>query len=226
MRCSWVLVLGTWLLLHLPANAAAKPHVISFGKTTTVKWLVGLDEEKAVDLKVRPLFVDTRVKEYTTGPARDITDRLFVVRRVFRLNDALPEDPATPARWQWQRGGWLLVDRMTGRVTPVNLPEFDALYSAASWYRDYVAYCGISDDGRKAFALVAQVGRRKPLLKKQLGSIELNGMPDFACRAPQWQRQPARVTFPGQGGERTTFSIRGHVIDLVNDQEEEAEATE
>jgi hypothetical protein len=32
-----------------------------------------------------------------------------------------------------QRGGWLLVDRLTGHVAPINLPEFDVLYSAASW---------------------------------------------------------------------------------------------
>lgn len=29
--------------------------------------------------------------------------------------------------------------------------EFDSTYSAASWYRDYVAYCGVSDDGRENF---------------------------------------------------------------------------
>jgi len=57
---------------------------------------------------------------------------------------------------QWQRGGWLLVDRVTGRVLPINLPEFDASYSAASWYRDYAAYCGVSDDGKKAYAVVAK----------------------------------------------------------------------
>jgi hypothetical protein len=29
--------------------------------------------------------------------------------------------------------------------------EFDSTYSAASWYRAYVAYCGASDDGQENF---------------------------------------------------------------------------
>jgi hypothetical protein len=64
----------------------------------------------------------------------EVTDRLFVIRRAYRLNDNLPPETGVP-RWQWQRGGWLMVDRVTGRVSQVALPEFDAFYSAASWYR-------------------------------------------------------------------------------------------
>ena len=63
---------------------------------------------------------------------------------------------------------WLPVDRLTGRVSQLNLPEFDPFYSTASWYRDYIAYCGVSEDGKKLYAVVAQVGRRKPILKKML----------------------------------------------------------
>ena len=48
-----------------------------------------------------------------------------------------------------------------------HLPEFDSFYSAASWYRDYVAYCGVGDDGKKTYAMVAQISRRKPVLKKE-----------------------------------------------------------
>ena len=44
---------------------------------------------KLLELKVRPLFVDTRLKEYTTGTPHELTDRLFVVRRAFRVNDTL-----------------------------------------------------------------------------------------------------------------------------------------
>jgi hypothetical protein len=96
-------------------------------------------------LKIRPLIVDGRIKEYVMGLSHEVTDRLFVVRRVFRMNDSLPQD--SDVRWQWQRGGWLVVDRLTGRISPVVLAEFDASNSAASWYRDYVAYCGIADCG-------------------------------------------------------------------------------
>src|SRR5580698_2867852 len=152
------------LLVATGAGAATKVHVITFGKWTSVPWIAGSGEEgKPVTIKIRALVVDGRVKEYTLGSPHEVTDRLFVVRRVFRVNDSLPEDSGP--RWQWQRGGWLLVDRLTGRVSPVNLPEFDAYYSAASWYRDYVAYCGVADDGKKTYAIVAQLSRRKPVLK-------------------------------------------------------------
>src|SRR5271166_5448484 len=83
--------------------ATSKPHVITFGKWTTVQWMPGIPadakdrnsddkdkEELAVAapsralplaLKVRPLLVDARVKEFTLGQAHEVTDRLFVVRR-------------------------------------------------------------------------------------------------------------------------------------------------
>lgn len=197
-----------------------KPHVITFGKVMSVKWLVGPTEDKAVDLKIRPLYIDTRLKEYTLGSAHEVTDRLFVVRRVFRVNDSLPEEASAP-RWHWQRGGWLLVDRVTGRISQIALPEFDPYYSTASWYRDYIAYCGISDDGKKLYAIVAQIGRRKPILKKALGEPAEDDMPDSECPAPAWQRQPVRVSFEPDENQKLTYSVRGHVADIVNDNEEE-----
>jgi len=118
------------IVLTTTADAATKVHVIAFGKSTSVQWLTGGGNDKPVNLKIRALVVDGRVKDYVLGAPHEVTDRLFVARRVFRVNDSLPEDSAT--RWQWQRGGWLLVDRVTGHVSPVNLPEFDAYYSAAN----------------------------------------------------------------------------------------------
>jgi hypothetical protein len=203
------------------AMALPKPHVISFGKWTSAKWYVGSADNKALDVKVRALYVDTRLKEFTTGPAHDVTDRLFVVRRMFRLNDMLPEETGTVPRWVWQRGGWLLVDRVTGRVSQINLPEFDPFYSTASWYRDYVAYCGVSDDGKKLFVVVAQLGRRKPILKKPLGEPDGDEMPDSECPAPAWQRQPTRVTFQPDETQNLTFSVRGHAVDVVMDADDE-----
>ncbi len=208
------------------ANAATKVHVIAFGKWTSVQWPVetGDKDAKPLVLKIRPLIVDERVKEYTLGTPHDVTDRLFVVRRVFRLNDSLPEEPAP--HWQWERGGWLLVDRVTGRVSAMNLPEFDVFYSAASWYRDYVAYCGMSDDGKKTYAIVAQISRRKPVLKKPLSDDGVSGdVPDSACPAPSWQRGPMRVSFEPPGAAKQMFAIRGHAVDLVNDAEEEEEGS-
>jgi hypothetical protein len=176
-----------------------------------------------VTIKIRALVIDGRVKEYVVGSTHDVTDRLFVMRRMFRVNDSLPEDSAQS--WQWQRGGWLLVDRLTAHISPVNLPEFDALYSTASWYRDYVAYCGVADDGKKTYAMVAQLSRRKPVLKKELssGGVADDAAPDSACPMPSWQRNPMRVSFESTGSAKQTFAVRGHVVDLVNDVEEEDE---
>ena len=131
-----------------------------------------------------------------------------------------------PARLPRQRqpspGIRLLVDRVTGRISPINLPEFDAVYSAASWYRDYAAYCGVSEDGKKLYAVVAQISRRKPVLNKPLDgqSIPENAIADSACPTPAWQRSPARVTFEPGGAAKQTFAIRGHAIDLVIETEE------
>jgi hypothetical protein len=228
VRTQLIGVLFCALLSATAAGGTAKVHVITFGKWTTVQWLpgTGADDEKPLTVKIRALVVDGRVKEYVAGSPHEVTDRLFVVRRVFRVNDSLPEESGA-SRWQWQRGGWLLVDRMTGRISAVNLPEFDAFYSAASWYRDYVAYCGVSDDGKKTYAMVAQLSRRKPVLKKPLSNdgVADDAAPDSACPAPLWQRSPIRVSFEPAGGAKQTFAIRGHVVDVVNDAEEEEEGT-
>lgn len=146
---------------------------------------------------------------------------------MFRLNDTLPTESNSAPRWVWERGGWLLVDRVTGRVTQISLPEFDPFYSTPSWYRDYVAYCGVSDDGKKLFAMVAQLGRRKPILKRPLGEADGDDTPDSECPAPAWQRQPTRVTFEPEQNQRLTFSVRGHAVDVVvKDAEEDEEGAE
>ncbi len=246
LQNSVVWLFCTPLLTAAAAGTPAKIHVITFGKWTPVQWITGsaVDDktsdktndktvlktndktvvkanDKPVTIKIRALMVDGRVKEYTLGAPHEVTDRLFVVRRAFRLNDGLPEDSAP--RWQWQRGGWLLVDRVTGRVSPVVLPEFDAYYSAASWYRDYAAYCGVADDGKKTYAVVVQLSRRRPVLRKELSSAGVgeDAAPDSACPAPSWQRSPVRVSFEAADGAKEIFAIRGHVVDLVSDSEEE-----
>jgi hypothetical protein len=203
-------------------TAVPKPHVIIFGKWITAKW-PNATGQKMLDLKVRPLFVDTRLKEYTVGNPHELTDRLFVVRRAFRVNDTLPTENANAPHWQWQRGGWLLVDRLTGRVSQLNLPEFDPFYSSASWYRDYVAYCGVSEDGKKLYAMVAQVGRRKPIMKKDAGEPAGSDDPDSECRPPVWERSHLRVTFELNNKQKVVFSIRSRVVDVVNDAEEPEE---
>ena len=208
-------------LSSLAAAAAPKTHVITFGKWNTVQYHSDTDD-KPLALKIRPMLVDTRLKEFTLGSIHDVTDRLFVVQRAFRVNDGLPEDSAP--HWQWQPGGWLLVDRATGHVSSLNLPEFDAFFSTPSWYRDYAAYCGISDDGKKIYAVVAQIGRRKPILKKLLLENDPGKKEEpRPCSMPSWERSPARVTFVSAGDARQTFAIRGHTVDIVTDMQDEEE---
>lgn len=201
--------------------SAANPHVITFGKPLPVKLFVGPSEEKSVDMKIRSLYVDGKLKEFTTGEPHDVTDRIFVIRRAFRLNDWLPEDEGTNHKWKWQRGGWLMVDRETGRVSQLSLPLFDPFYSVASWYRDYVAYCGLNDDMTRLYAVVAQIGTKKPILRRELGAANNGDLPDSECGAPDWQRTPTRVTFATASGQKMTFSIKGHAADVAVDAGEE-----
>jgi hypothetical protein len=202
------------LLLFRPmALAAPKPHVVAFGKWTTVKWWVGEDERAAINMKIRALFVDGQTKEFTTGPHHDVTDRTFVVQRIFRLNDSLSQETGIE-RWRWERGGWLLVNRISGKVQQVPLTEFDPYSSEAAWFRDYAAYCGLSDDGKKASAIIVQLGRRKPILKKPLAdSTALS--PEPGCPAPVWERTPSRVTFDPKNEQKFTFKVPTRAVDAI-----------
>src|ERR1700754_4811617 len=118
--------------LPIAANAASKPHVVTLGKAITVKLFIGPAEDKTMDMTVRPLYVDSKLKDFTTGEAHEVTDREYVVRRTYRINDALPEDPRKSPKWLWQRGGWLLVDRVSGKIALVKLADFDPFYSEVS----------------------------------------------------------------------------------------------
>ncbi len=210
MRCC-ARVLPLLLLLASSSFAASKPHVIAFGPWRVVKPA----EPNEASLRIRPLFVDSKQKEYTAGPVHEVTDRLFVVRRVYRMNDSLPEESEKPARWTWQPGGWVSVDRATGHIAQLNLFGWDPAVSEASWYRDYVAYCGTSDDGGKTYMLVTELGRRKPVLRR-----EFTGS---SCPAPRWERSPSRVTFAPAQGEKVTFVVQGRSVDLQeNSPPEEA----
>jgi hypothetical protein len=219
VKRSGIAVLTALLVLSSLVVAAAKVHSVAFGRWIPVQWW-STSASPPIASKVRPLLVDGRVKEYVVGSPHDITDRLFVVLRAFRMNDALPEE--SMPRWYWQRGGWLLVDRVTGRVSPASLPSFDPDFSATSWYRDYAAYCGLGDDGKKTYVVVAQLSRRKPVLKKLLPIVLTDDSPhEPICPAPVWQRNPVRVSFAPDSGDKQTFAVRGTAVDLVSDANEE-----
>jgi hypothetical protein len=206
-----VLARRVWLIAALVSSAWAAPrqHSVLLGKWQTVTMVADSGESRIV--KVRGLIVDGRVKEYTSGAGHDVTDRLFVIRRAYRVNDALPQDPGPASQWVWRLGGWISVDRSTGHVAQLNMPVFDPESSEASWYRDCAAYCGTSDDGEKAYLVVWQLGKRKALLRKEFSGP--------ACSAPAWERKPARVTFTA-GGEKNSFIVRTHGADAQAEADE------
>jgi hypothetical protein len=219
-----VLLLAAIAVMAAGAHAA-KQHVVTLGKPMPVKLFVGTNENKSIDLKVRSLYVDGKLKEFTTGEPHDVTEQTFVIQRAYRVNDTLPDDPRTLPKWKWQRGIWLMVDRTNGHVTRLNLPEFDPYYSTVSWYREFAAYCGTSQNGEKLFAMVAQIGVKKAIVRHPLGDASLGEMPDSECDKPQWQRQPTRVTFVPKHAQKVSFEIHSKNVDVSEgdkaDKEEE-----
>ena len=178
-------------------------------------------------LKIRALLVDGVLKEWTTGDAHDVTDRSFVVRRVIRLNDALPTDKPGPgekaSHWVWQRGPWLLVDRVTGRETALRLPDYDPGVSQVSWFRDYAAYCGVTPSRKSLYAVVAQIAVRKPVLAKKLAAFDPENHPDPVCALPEWQREPLRVAFHPTGTDAVSYDFVPGSAVLVEDTGDEDE---
>jgi hypothetical protein len=207
--------------------APAKVHVVSLGAVRKVAYTppetaAGAGKgPDALMLKVRPLTVDGHQKEWTTGDTHDVTDRSFTIRRALRLNDSLPGDSA--ARWSWQPGPWLLVDRATGHITALHLPDFDTEVSNAIWFRDYAAYCGTAETAKGGlFAIVAQLGARRAVVQKQIGKWPQAAPMQPVCKAAEWQRAPMRVTLQPTGGEAMTFDVVG-AVSLVEEGDSEDE---
>jgi hypothetical protein len=213
------LLLGTLVLFgfglaFVRAGAApAKTHSVTLGAVRKVAYTppesatVPIKGSDAPMLKVRALMVDGKQKEWTTGEAHDITDRSFTIRRAMRLNDALPGETM---RWNWQPGPWLQVDRTTGHVVALHLPDFDEEVSEAVWYRDYAAYCGTAQTAKGGlFAIVAQLGVRRAVVSKQIGKWPQASPVEPVCKPAEWQRTPMRVTMQATGGEAMTFDVVG-----------------
>jgi len=231
---AWVTAAAGVLSIVAGARVSAAPrktHTVIFGVSKKVPYSKAGDPAGALPgectLKIRALIIDASLKEWTTGDAHNVTDRSFVVRRALRLNDELPQDrfgdkPGdSREKWVWQRGPWLLVDRVDGHVTPLKLPDYDPAVSQASWFRDYAAYCGETASGKSLYAVVAQVAARKPVLAKKLAAMshERDGLP--ACAAPEWQRDPLRVTFHPAGADPVGFDIVPGSAVLVEDSADE-----
>ena len=219
-RLFCVLVTALFLLMlcaagsSRPAFAAApKVHTVTLGAFRRVPYTQpdatpDTKADETSSLKIRPLFVDDRQKEWVTGEIHEVTDRTFAVRRALRLNDSLPSD--TTPHWIWQPGPWLTVDRVTGHITALHLPDFDAAVSDVVWFRDYAAYCGIAPTAKGGlFAVVAQLGARRPTVLKQIGPWPQTNHFIPVCQPARWQRLPIRVTLKPTGGEATTFDVVG-----------------
>jgi len=225
--------IAAWfVLIAVAASLSATPrkvHVVGLGAFKRVPYTRAGDPAGASasdsNLKIRPLVVDGLVKEWTTGEAHDVTDRSFVVRRVLRINDELPGEKGAANRWVWQRGPWLLVDRVSGHVSALKLPDYDPGVSQVSWFRDYAAYCGLTPSGRSLYAVVAQVAVRKPVLAKKLSAFDVEGRSDPVCAPVAWERNPFRVTFSPSGMSAVSFEIVPGSAVLVEDSEEAAEAS-
>lgn len=205
-------------------HAAAATHVVVLGSAKVVPYSAAGDPSGAQPneshLRVRPLLVDGKVKEWTTGEPHDITSRTFAVRRAVRINDALPGDKTE--RWVWQRGPWLLIDRMRGDITALHLPDYDPAVSDVVWFRDFAAYCGLSASGKQLYAVVDQVAARKPVLAKKLSEWTPSEERKPACSAPIWQREPLRVAFQPAGNSPQTYDLVGTSAVLVEDDDGDA----
>ena len=227
-----VSALAAIFLATPPAQSAPrKPHVVVLGAARRVHYSKAGDPAGAAtgedELKIRALMVDGALKEWTTGEAHDVTDRSFVVRRVIRLNDSLPGDkPAgndKQSHWVWQRGPWLLVNRVTGHIVALKLPDYDPGVSQVSWFRDYGAYCGVPASGKSLFAVVAQVEARKAVLKKKLAAFDPESHTAPVCGPAEWQREPLRITFHPGGKDVVSYDIVPGSAVLVEESGDEAE---
>jgi hypothetical protein len=209
-----------------PATAAPKVHTVVLGAAKKVTYSKTGDPAGAATgeetLRIRALIVDSVVKEWTTGDIHDVTDRSFVVRRVIKINDSLP-GVAKNGGWVWQRGPWLLVDRVSGHISALKLPDYDPGVSQVVWFRDYGAYCGVTATGKSLYAVVAQLAARKPALSKKLAAFSPESHQDPVCAGTEWQREPLRVTFHPTGQEAVAFDLVPGSAVIVEDSADEPE---
>jgi hypothetical protein len=215
------------LVTNLTASASGhKVHTVFLGAAKRVPYSKIGDPAGAgtgeKELRIRALLVDSLEKEWTTGDVHDVTDRSFLVRRAIRLNDALPGDKQ--GHWVWQRGPWLLIDRVSGHVTALKLPDYDPGVSQVSWFRDYGAYCGLTANGKSLYAVVAQLASHRPILAKKLDAFEADNHPDPTCEAAEWERDPMRVTFHPTGKIAVSFDLVPGSAVLVEESDEDTDA--
>ncbi len=224
-RSAVLLVLLAWASVWPVAARAAKMHFVTLGAYRKVPYTppeatADNKSEEATTLRIRPLVVDDKPREWTVGELHEVTDRTFVIRRVIHINDSLPSEPS---RWTWQPGPWLQVDRTSGHITPLHLPAFDAQVSEVAWCRDYAAYCGLVPTLKGGvMAVVAELGNHKAVAQHVLADWPLEKPMHPVCAPAQWQRTPMRATLALTGGSPVTFDVAG-TSSLIEEGESEEE---
>lgn len=216
----WAPVPLLFAAVCLPAFAAPKPHTVTLGPARKVPYTPpeatpDTKSEDATTLRIRSLDVDGHHKEWTVGEVHDVTDRTFVIRRALRLNDSLPGEPL---HWSWQPGTWIQVDRSTGHITALHLPDFDPQLSNAVWFRDYAAYCGLHVLAKSTAltAVVFQLGAHRAAADQKLAAWPEPNTPHPACAPATWQRLPIRATLHPTALPPVTFDLLG-TTSLIED---------
>ncbi len=202
---------------------AAKLHIVTLGAVRKVPYTPpeatpDNKSDEATTLRIRPLVVDDKPREWTVGELHEVTDRTFVIRRALRINDALPGEPP---RWTWQPGPWLQVDRTSGHIAPLHLPNFDPQISDVVWFRDYGAYCGLVPTLKGGvLAVVVELGSHKAVASRVIANWPLDKPAYPVCAPAQWQRTPMRATLCLTGGQPVTFDVAG-TSSLIEEGESE-----
>ena len=205
-----LLISALLALFCLPASA--KVHTVAVGAWRRVPYTPP-SATTPDTLRVRPLVIDGQVRDWTTGEIHEVTGRTFVARRAVKLNDALPDEAG--AHWLWVLGPWLLVDRATAHVSVLRLPDFDPAVSQVVWFRDYAAYCGVNSTPSHLYAVVTQLGVRRPLVAKPLTKWTVDDHPTPACGPATWQRQPLQVVFHPANSAAVSYRIFGLASALI-----------
>ena len=176
------------------------PHIDYYvgARHATVQWFAGTEETSRPSRCAHAISGRSRPGLYARPP-REISDRLFVVRRTFRGEGSLPLpefDPSMPSP--------------SGSGLTLPTPEFP-------WRtRNYTP---------SSLNLVAATLVLKGPMVGANGASHVfsdDTVPDSACPTPVGN---ARLSFESVGGVKQTFAIRGYDVDLMNDAEENDEGS-
>jgi hypothetical protein len=116
-----------------------------------------------------------------------------------------------------------MVDRVSGHVSALKLPDYDPGVSQVSWFRDNGAYCGLTASGKSLYAVVAQLAARRPVLAKKIAAFDPASHQDPVCISPDWQREPLKITFRPTARDPIGYDIVPGSAVLVEDNSEDAE---